>query len=73
MEELGLSGVNNLDGKLQHIAPTHPPKLQSLSVVFKSKICGIAIAGVDIVLIVCNINFIIFINNFVYVLYFLCV
>lgn len=48
MEELGLSGVNDLDGKMQHIVPTHPPKLQGPTVIFKSKIGSVAIAGVDI-------------------------
>lgn len=61
MEELGLSGVDDLDGKMQHTAPTScPPNSHGLTVIFNSRIASVAIGGVDIDLIVCNINFIIY-------------
>lgn len=45
MEELGLSGVTDLNGKLQHNAPTRPPKIQGLIVTLKSKIGSVSTAG----------------------------
>lgn len=47
MEELGLCGVDDLDGKLQNIAPTHPPN--SFTVIFNSKIARIYINSLDCV------------------------
>lgn len=49
MEELGLSGVDDLDGKLKNIAPTHPPNLHSFTLIFNSKIARIYINNLDCV------------------------